>query len=104
MCEHSVRPAVAVSGATTTTLQTPARSHVFVPQPAPTKPAQWAQPTLVTSTMPATPKPQATAVPTMPAVPMVAPVPIPVTPSVTPVQPRRPGHAHVAPKCLIQEM
>ena len=67
--EHSVKPADTVPDATTTTLQTPARPYVSVPQPAPTKPAQPVQPTLVAPTTPATPKPQATAVPTMPAVP-----------------------------------
>ena len=102
--EHSVKPADTVPDATTTTLQAPARPHISVPQPAPTKPAQPAQPTPVAPTTPVTPKPQTTAVPTTPAVPMVTPVPTPVTPSVAPAQPRRSGHAHVAPKHLIQEM
>ena len=67
--EHSFKPADTVPDATTTTPQALARPHLFVPQPAPTKPAQSVEPTLVTPTMPATPKPQATAVPTTPAVP-----------------------------------
>ena len=104
LCECSVKPAGTVPDATTTTLQASARPHVFVLQPAPTKPTQPVQLTFVTPTMPATPKPQATAVPAMPAVPKVTPTPTPVTPSVAPVQPKRSGCAHVAPKCLIQEM
>ena len=98
LCECSVKPADTVPDATTTTLQAPARPCVSVSHPAPTKPAQPVQPTPVTT------KPHTTAVPTTPAVPKVAPVPTPVPPSVAPMQPRRSGHAHVAPKCLIQEM
>ena len=101
LCECYVKPADTVPDATTTTLQTPARPHVSMPQSASTKPAQPVQPILAT---PVTPKPQATAVPAMPAVPEVTPASTPATPSVTPVQPRRSGCAHVAPKHLIQEM
>ena len=104
LCECSVKPADTVPDATTTTLQAPARPHVSVPQPTPTKPTQPVQPTLVTPATPVTPKPQATAVPAIPAVQQVAPTPMPVTPSVGPMQPRRLGDTHVAPKCLIQEM
>ena len=46
---------------------------------------------------------QTTAVPTMPAVLGVPHASMPVTPSVVPVEPRRSGHAHVAPKCLIRK-
>ena len=101
LCEYSVKPADSVPDATTTTPQAPARPHISVPQPAPTKPAQPVEPTPVA---PATPKPPTTAVSTTPAVPKVTPAPTPVTPSVAPMQPRRSGCAHVAPNCLIQEM
>ena len=100
LLECSVKPADTVPDSTTTTLQAPVRPCVS----APTKPPQPAQPTPVAPTTPATPKPQTTAVPTIPAVPNVVPIPTPVTPSVAPMQPRWSGHAHLAPKCLIQEM
>ena len=58
----------------------------------------------VAPTMPVTPKPQTTAVSTISAAPQVTPVPTPVTPSVAPAQPRRSGHAHIAPMHLIKEM
>ena len=45
--EWSVKPADTVPDTTTTTPHAPARPHVSVPQPAPTKPAQSAQPTPV---------------------------------------------------------
>ena len=102
--ECSVKPVDTILDATTTTLQAPARPCISVPQPAPTKPAQPVQPTLVALATPVTPKSQTTAVPTTPAVLKVTHVPTSATPSVAPMQPRRSGHAHVAPKHLTQEM
>ena len=55
--ECSVKPADTTLDATTTTPQAPSRPHVSVPQPAPTKPAQQVQPTLVAPATPATPMP-----------------------------------------------
>ena len=101
--EHSVKPANTVPDATTA-LQTTARPCISMPEPAPAKPSQPEQPMPVAPTMPVTPKPQAPAVPTTPAVPKFGPASMPVTSSVAPVQPRRSGHAHIAPKCLIQEI
>ena len=97
-------PTDTVPEATIATLQAPARPHASVPQPAPTRPAQPMLPAPVALMMLAILKPQTTAVPTMPAVPKVAPASMPATSSVAPVQPRRSGCAHVAPKHLIQEM
>ena len=102
--ECSVKPTDTVPDIPTATLQAPTRPHVSVPQPAPTRPAQPMLPASVVPAMPATLKPQTTAVPTTPAVPKVAPVPTPATLSIAPMQPRRSGHAHIAPKHLIQEM
>ena len=47
---------------------------------------------------------QAPAVPATPAVQKNALAPMPATSHATPVQPQRSGHAHMAPKCLIQEI
>ena len=47
---------------------------------------------------------QAPAVPALPTVQKNAPAPMPVTSHATPVQPQRSGHAHMAPRCLIQEI
>ena len=106
LCECSVKPTDTVPYTTTATSQAPARPHISVPQPAAAKPAQLAQPLPIAPTMPVTLKPQTTAVPTIPAVPMVTPASMPVTPNAGwhPVQPRRSGHAHTAPKYLIQEL
>ena len=100
LCECSVKPTDTTLDVTTTTLQAPARPLISAPLPAPTKLAQLLQPLLVAPTTLATPKPQ------MLAVPEVTPVPAPMsaTPSIAPVQPHRLGHAHIAPKCLIQEL
>ena len=100
LCECSAKPADTISDVTTATLQAPARPHISVPLPAPTKPAQLLQPPPVTPTMPVTPKPQTLAVPEV--TPM--PAPMSATPSVVPGQPCRLGHACTAPKHLIQEI
>ena len=47
---------------------------------------------------------QAMAVPAMPAVSKNALAPMSVTSHATPLQPHRSGHAHMAPRCLIQEI
>ena len=94
--EHSVKPTDTTPAVTTVTLQAPARSCISATLPAPAKPAQLPQPPPVSPTTPTTTKQQT------PAVPEVAPVP--ATPSIAPVQPHRLGHAHTAPKCLIQEL
>ena len=98
--ECSVKPTDTTPNVTSATLQAPAKPHISVTMPAPTKPAQLPQPLPVTPAMPATPKPQT------PAVPKVAPVPVSMsaTPSVAPVQPCRLGHTCTTPKCLIQEL
>ena len=56
LCKCSVKPTYPVPDATTATLQAPARPCISVPQPAPTKPAQQAQPLPVAPTMPVSPK------------------------------------------------
>ena len=71
--ECSVKPTDTVPDATTIALQTPARPHISIPQPA-----QLAQHMPVALATPVTPKTQTTAVPTTPAVPKVTPVPMPV--------------------------
>ena len=65
LCECSVKPTDTVPDATIATPQAPARPCVSAPQPAPTRSALLMLPLPVVPTMPATPKPQTTAVPTM---------------------------------------
>ena len=67
-------------------------------------PAQCMQPTPAAPATLATQTNQAPAVPATPAVQRNAPVPMPVTSHATPVQPQRYSHAHMAPRCLIQEI
>ena len=52
LCECSVKPTDTVPGTTPAMQQAPARPCISVPQPAPTKPAQLAQPSPVVPTMP----------------------------------------------------
>ena len=100
--ECSVKAADTVPSGTTATPQA-LFSHCFlVAQLA--SPAPCMQPT---SAAPATLAPQmkqAPAVPAMPAVQKNALAPKSVTSHATPVQPQRSGHAHMAPRCLIQEI
>ena len=99
--ECSVKADDTVPSGTPATLQ--ARPHFLAEQPA-SSPAPCMQPT---SAAPATPAPQmkqAPAVPTTPAVQKNAPAPKSVTSHATPVQPRRSGRAHMAPRRLIQEI
>ena len=59
------------------------------------------------SAAPATLATQMNQDPAVPATPVVqknAPAPMPATSHATPVQPQRSGHAHMAPRCLIQEI
>ena len=101
--EHSVKAADTVPSGTTATPQALFSHRFLVAQPA-SSPAPCMQPT---SAAPATLAPQmkqAPAVPAMPAVQKNALAPKSVTSHATPVQPRRSGHAHMAPRCLIQEI
>ena len=77
--------------------------HFLVAQPA-SSPAPCMQPT---SAAPATPAPQMKQAPAVPATPAVQKntlAPKSVTSHATPVQPRRSGHARMAPRCLIEEI
>ena len=102
--ECSVKAVKTVPSGTTATLQALIRHHFSVAQPALPPPAQCMQPTSTTPATPATQMSQAPAVPTTPAVQRNAPMPMPVTSHATPVQPQRSSHAHMAPRCLIQEI
>ena len=84
LCECSVKPTDTTSDVTVAMTQAPARPHISVPLPAPTKSAQLPQPLLVAPPMPAIPKPL------IPAIPKVTPVPalMSATSSAAPVQPR----------------
>ena len=102
--EHSVKAADTVPSGTTATLQAPTRHHFLAAQPASSPPAPHMQPTSAAPATLATKMRQAPAVPAMPAVQKNAPAPMPATSHATPVQPWRSGHAHMAPRCLIQEI
>ena len=102
--ECSVKAADTVPSGTTATPQA-LSSHCFlVAQSASPAPAPCIQPTSPALATLATQMKQAPAVPAMPAVPKNAPAPKSVTSHATPVQPRRSSHAHMAPRCLIQEI
>ena len=80
-------------------------SHRFlVAQPASPPSAPCMQPTSAAPTTLATQMKQAPTVPATPAVQKNAPAPKSVTSHATPVQPQRSGCAHMAPRCLIQEI
>ena len=102
--ECSVKAVNTVPSGTTATPQALTRHHFSVAQPALPPPAQHMQPTSTAPETPATQTNQAPAVPATPAVQRNAPAPMPVTSHATPVQPQRSGHAHMAPRCLIQEI
>ena len=99
--ECSVKAADTVPSGTTATLQALSSHYFLVAQPASPQPAPCMQ---STPTSLATQMKQAPAVPAMPAVQKNAPAPKSVTSHATPVQPRRSGHACMAPRCLIQEI
>ena len=101
--EHNVKVVDTVPSGTTATLQ--ALTHCFsVAQPALPPPALHIQPTPAAPATLATQMNQALAVPAMPAVQKNAPTPMPMISYATPVQPQRSGYAHMAPRCLIQEV
>ena len=102
--EHSVKAADTVPSGTTATLQALSSHHFLVAQPASPAPAPCMQPASPTPATLATPMKQAPAVPAMPAVQKNAPAPKSSTSHATPVQPQRSSHAHMAPRCLIQEI
>ena len=99
--ECSVKAANTVPSGTTATPQA-LPSHCFlVAQPASPPPAPQMQPTSPAPAILVTQMQQAAAVPTMPAVQKHA---LSLTSHATPVQPQRSGHAHMVPRCLIQEI
>ena len=102
--ECSVKAADTVPSCTNATLQALSSHHFLAAQPASPAPAPCIQPTSAAPATLATQMKQAPAVPAMPAVHKNAPAPMSVTSHATPVQPQRSGHAHMAPRCLIQEI
>ena len=102
--ECSVKAVNTVPSGTTATLQALTRHCFSVAQPALPPPTQCMQPTPTAPATLATQMNQAPAVSAMSAVQKNALVPTPVTFHSTPVQPRRSGCAHMAPRCLIQEI
>ena len=104
LCECSVKPTDAVPDTTTATPQAPTRPHVSAPQPAPTKPAQLVQPLPIVPTTPVTPKATDHSCPHHASCPKGHPCTYACDSECSPVQPRRSGQAHIAPKHLIQEI
>ena len=102
--ECSVKAANNVPSGTTATPQALSSHHFLAAQPVAPPPAPCMQPTSAAPATLATQMKQAPAVPTTPAVQKNAPAPKSVTSHATPVQPRRSGHAHMASRCLIQEI
>ena len=102
--ECSVKAADTVPSGTTATLQAWTRYHFLAAQPASPPPAPCMQPTSAAPATLATQMKQVPAVPVMAAVHKNALAPMPVTSHATPMQPQRSGHAHMAPRCLIQEI
>ena len=104
LCECSVKAANTVPVGTTATLQALFGHHFLVAQPASPPPVPCMQPTSAVPAPLATQMKQAPAVPAIPAVQKNALIPKSVTSHATPVQPQRSSHAHMAPRCLIQEI
>ena len=102
--EHSVKAADTVPSGTTATLQALSSHHFLAAQPVSPPPAPCMQPTSAAPVTLATQMKQAPAVPVMPAVQKNALAPKSVTSHATPVQPQRSSCAHMAPRCLIQEI
>ena len=102
--ECSVKAADTVPSGTTATLQALSSHHFLAAQPASPPSAPCMQPTSAAPTTLATQMKQAPTVPAMPAVQKNALAPKSVTSHATPVHPQRSGHAHMAPRCLIQEI
>ena len=103
LCERNVKATDTVPSGTTATPQALFSHHFLAAQPV-SSPAPCMQPTSATPATPAPQMKQAPAVPVMPAVQENAPAPKSVTSHATPVQPRRSSRAHLAPRCLIQEI
>ena len=102
--ECSVKAVDTAPSGTTATPQGPTRHFFSAAQPALPPLALCMEPT---STAPATLTTQMNQAPTVPAMPAVqknAPAPMPATSHATPVQPWRSSCAHMAPRCLIQEI
>ena len=104
LCECSVKAADTVPSGTTATLQALSSLCFLVAQPASPSPAPHMQPTSAAPATLATQMKEAPAVPAMPAVQKNVLAPKSVTSNATPVQPQRSGCAHMAPRCLIQEI
>ena len=102
--EYSVKAVNTVPSGTTATPQALTRHHFLAAQPALPPPAEHMQPTSTAPATLVTQMKQAPAVPSMPAAQKNVPAPMPVTSHATPMQPQRSGHAHMAPRCLIQEI
>ena len=104
LCECSVKAVNTVPSGTTATLQVPTQQCFLAVQPALPQPAQHMQPTPAAPATLANQTSQAPAVPAMPAVQRNTLAPMSVMSHATPVQPQRSSHAHMAPRCLIQEI
>ena len=104
LCECSVQAADTVPSGTPTTLQALSSHHFLAAQPASPAPVPCMQPTSTAPATLATQMKQTPAVPATPAVQKNALAPKSVTSHATPVQPRRSGHARMAPRHLIQEI
>ena len=104
LCECSVKAVNTVPNGTTATPQALTRHCFLMAQPALPPPAQCMQPTSTEPATLVTQMKQAPAVPAKPAVQKNASTPMPVTSHATSVKPQRSGHAHMAPRCLIQEI
>ena len=102
--ECSVKTVNTAPSGTTATLQAPTGHCFSGAQPALVPPAPCMQPTFAALATPAAQMNQAPAVPAMPAVQKNVPAPMPATSHATPVQPWRSSCAHMAPRCLIQEI
>ena len=102
---HAVSKQLTLSpSGTTATPQALLRPCFIAEQPASPTPAPCMQPTSAAPATTATQRKQAPAVPAMSAVQKNALASMPATSHATPVQPQRSGHAHMAPRCLIQEI
>ena len=102
--ECSVKAVDTVPSGTTATPHALLTPHFLAAQPASPPPAPHMQSTSAAPATPATQMKQAPAVPATPAVQKNTLAPKSVTSHATPVQPQRSSCAHMAPRCLIQEI
>ena len=102
--ECSVKAANTVPSGTTATPQVPTRHCFLAEQPTLPPPAPCMQPISAVPAPLANQMKQPPAVPARPAAQKNALVWMPATSNATPVQPQRFGHAHMAPRFLIQEI